>query len=196
MYEYLRGKLIDFSPIKATVEVNGIGYSLLIPLSSYSKLPAAGKEVLFYLSFIVREDSQRLFGFLTLLERNLFEKLTEVSGIGPKTALALIGHMEGNELQLAISRSDVNLLCKIPGVGKKTAERLVVELRDKIKTTAELAPAGAMVSGGGVASDAISALIHLGYNPLQAQKAIKTALSQSEREPELPNLIKAALRCF
>lgn len=194
MLEYIRGKLTEASPFKATVEINGLGYGVHIPLSNYSKLPQIGKEVILYLCLIIREDSHRLFGFLTKAEKELFEKLNDISGIGPKTALALIGHMDVSDLQLAVSRADINLISKVPGIGKKTAERLIIELRDKLKN---LEPTSSTpMPHKGVASDAISALIHLGYNPLQAQKAIKATLLSFEKEPPLGELITTALRCM
>lgn len=156
-------------------------------------MPAIGSTVTLYVSFIVREDSQKLFGFLTTHQRDLFESLIEVSGIGPKTGLALIGHMEINELQAAISQGNIQLICKIPGIGKKTAERLIVDMRDKISKSSPLS-LEAPSQEQGVISDAISALIHLGYNSAQAQKAIKTALTQTPTPPELAKLITSALR--
>ena len=119
MYEYMKGKLVEASPSKATIDIGGIGYCLLIPLSNYSHLPPLGSEILFYVSLIIREDAHTLYGFLSRTERTLFEKLTSISGIGPKTALTLIGHLEPHDLQLAISQANVALLCKVPGIGKK-----------------------------------------------------------------------------
>jgi holliday junction DNA helicase RuvA len=190
MYEYMKGKLSHATPTQVTLDLGGIGYALSIPLSNYSKLPRLGEEVLFYLSLVIREDAHTLYGFLTRTERDLFLKLTSISGVGPKTALALIGHMEASDLQLAISQSNINLLCKIPGIGKKTAERLVVEMRDTLKK----APLVDLKEADGPVSDALSALIHLGYNPLQAQKALKAAVANSKEELDLPKLITAALR--
>jgi Holliday junction DNA helicase RuvA len=195
MLEYLKGKLIEATPLKAVVDIGGLGYQLLIPVSSFSKVPPLGKEVLFYVSAVIREDSHKLFGFLTRGERDLFEKLLDVSGVGPKTALAFIGHLPLEELQSAIAHSNIALLCKIPGVGKKTAERLVIDMRDKVKNL-QLEGIGSPLLAQGSVADAVSALIHLGYNPLQAQKAIKTALGTSKEEPPLAQLITAALRCI
>lgn len=196
MYEYLKGTLIEASMSKAVVDVNGVGYCLLIPFNNFSKLPTVGSSTTFYISFVVREDSQKLFGFLARQERDLFESLLEVSGIGPKTALCLVGHMEIRDLQAAISQGNIQQICKIPGIGKKTAERLIVEMRDKIKKGMGAAQGpSADVQEQGTAADAISALINLGYHSSQAQKAIKTALNQFKGEPELAKLITAALRC-
>jgi Holliday junction DNA helicase RuvA len=122
-----------------------------------------------------------------------------VSGIGPKTALALIGHMESHELQLAILKGNVAVICKVPGIGKKTAERLIIDMRDKVKDAEKLqttASSSKKDSPSSLASDAIGALLHLGYNQLQAQKAIQEALSRSKNEPKLAELITLALRCI
>lgn len=199
MYEFIKGTLVEASISKAIVDVQGIGYHLLIPFNNFSKLPAIGATIIFYVSFVVREDSQKLYGFLTQHERDLFESLLEVSGIGPKTSLCLVGHMDIRELQAAISQENTQLICKIPGIGKKTAERLVVEMRDKIKKSMDSSNLPRPLQNSeeeGPVADAISALIHLGYNSSQAQKAIKTALNKVEGEPELAKLITAALRCI
>ncbi len=141
----------------------------------------------------MREDSHKLFGFLTRHQRDLFESLIEISGIGPKTGLALIGHMEINDLQHAIKEGNIQRICKIPGIGKKTAERLIVEMRDKVKK--EISQSAAHpVQEAGVVGDAISALINLGYHSAQAEKAIKIALNKMQGEPELAKLITWALR--
>ena len=200
MYEYIKGTLIEATPSKAIVETGGVGFSILIPFSHFSKLPQIGAPLTLFVSFVVREDAQRLFGFLTRRERDLFENLIEVSGIGPKTALCLIGHMEISDLQIAITQGNIPLICKIPGIGKKTAERLVVEMRDKLKkegvSSSPLPSLEHLGTSQSVISDAISALMNLGYNNTQAQKAIKTALGKLDEEPQLAALITTALRCI
>jgi Holliday junction DNA helicase RuvA len=199
MFEYIKGTLTQASPVKVTLETHGVGYLLFIPLNNYAKLPNIGSPLTLYVSSVIREDSHRNYGFLTLDQRDLFEGLIEVSGIGPRTALALLGHMEINDLQFAIAQGNVTAICKIPGIGKKTAERLVIELRDKVgkhSDRSSLTHPSSSLGGQGVISDAISALINLGYNPIQAQKAIKTALEKEEKEPELARLITTALRCL
>lgn len=195
MFEYIRGKLVTTLPHKAVVDVGGVGYLILIAPSTYSRLPQLGQEVIFYVSPIVREDAHLLYGFLSQSERDFFNKLNLVSGIGPKTANALIGHLEIADLQMAILHGNASLLSKIPGIGKKTAERVIVEMRDKIKNDktnpiSVLDPEGSR----GVVADAISALTNLGYQPIQAQKAVKKALGEGEKEPELGRLITLALR--
>lgn len=197
MYEYIKGILIEANLSKVTIETNGVGYSVLIPLNIFSKLPAIGSQTILHISFVVREDSQKLFGFLTRGQRDFFESLIEIAGIGPKTGLCLIGHMEIQELQAAISRGQTQLLCKIPGIGKKTAERLVVEMRDRIKKMtgpSGLYPLEASCDEEGVVADAISALVNLGYNSARAQKAVKAATARTQEPQELAKLITSALR--
>jgi holliday junction DNA helicase RuvA len=197
MYEYIQGKLVQATPNKAIVETHGIGFCLLIPFNNFAKLPAAGESVTLFASFVVREDSQKLFGFLTCHQRDLFESLIEISGIGPKTALCLVGHMEISELRVAISQANTQRICKIPGIGKKTAERLIVEMRDKIKKTVGDSSLVHPLQTDGesyVVADAISALMNLGYNHAQSQKAIQTVLGKTEGEMGLAALITSALR--
>lgn len=195
MYEFIRGKLVASSTLKAIVDVNGIGYSISVGLNTYSDLPQLGEEVVLYTSFVVREDSHTLYGFLTQAEREFFEKLTHISGIGPKTAMALLGHIDLIDLQMAILHENVALISKSPGIGKKTAERLVVEMRDKIKQD-KTNPAEPSELGQkrGIIGDAISALIHLGYHPIEAQKAVKKVSIDPAKEPDLGKLITAALK--
>ena len=205
MFEYIKGILTESNPSQVTIEAYGIGYLLLIPLNNYSKLPQVGEPFTIYVSTVIREDSHKNYGFLTRDQRNLFENLINISGIGPKTALALLGHMEIDDLQSAITQGSSTLLSKIPGIGKKTAERLIVEMRDKIKKLdGKLSshPLSNKEGVSGVIGDAINALIHLGYHPSQAEKAIKIALDKTAQEkgetasPELAQLITAALRCI
>jgi Holliday junction DNA helicase RuvA len=193
MYESIKGQLIDKTPLRAIVEASGIGYRLTIPLSTYTKLPPLEKQIQLFLSHVVREDSQTLYAFLTREERDLFELLITISGIGPKTALAIIGHMEMGAFQRAIGSADVRLLSKIPGIGKKTAERLVIEMRDKFKGGKKEKPL--LLSGGGdLLSDAMNALLHLGYNPLAAQKAVQSVIEERKEESDLGKIITAALQ--
>lgn len=191
MYELIKGNLIDKSPIRAIVETGGIGYRLAIPFNTYTRLPNLQKEVLLFLTQVVREDSNTLYAFSEKEERDLFETLITVSGIGPKTALAIIGHLELAAFHRAIASADYRLISKIPGIGKKTAERLVIEMRDKVKKTS---PQGAAFSGeGGLLSDAVGALLNLGYNPLEAQKAV-SAVMEGNQEKNLGKIITAALQ--
>lgn len=191
MYESIKGQLIDKTPLKAIVEAGGIGYRLSIPLSTYTRLPALDKPIQLFLSHVVREDSETLYAFLQKEERDLFEVLITLSGIGPKTALAIIGHVELGAFQRAIASADVKLLSKIPGVGKKTAERLVIEMRDKFKGGKK---GGALPLSSGLVGDAINALLHLGYNPQEAQKAVESVLEEKKEETDLGKIITAALQ--
>lgn len=195
MLEYIRGKLTSSTPEKAVVEIDGLGYRVYIPFSTYAKLPAAGQEVLLYVSTVIREDHHRRFGFISQNERDLFEEFNQISGVGPKTALALVGNIDIVDLQAAVAQKNINALCKVPGIGKKTAERLVIELKDRLKKLSM--PPAAITSIGREApaiEDAIAALINLGYPLPRAQKAVKLVIDHSEGEPELSKLITLALR--
>lgn len=194
MYEFIRGKLISSSAARAIVDVGGIGYSISVGLNTLTRLPQMQQDVVFYLSFVVREDSHTLYGFLTLAEREFFEKLTNISGIGPKTAIALLGHIELVDLQMAILHGNVALISKLPGIGKKTAERLIVEMRDKIKQDKTNPVSSEPGQARGVIGDAISALINLGYHPIEAQKAVKKVALDSSKEADVGKLITAALK--
>lgn len=193
MYESIKGLLVDKTPLKAVVEAGGIGYRLTIPLSTYTRLPALEKPIQLFLSQVVREDSNTLYAFLSKDERDLFETLITVSGIGPKTALAIVGHMEIGLFQRAIANADVRILSKIPGIGKKTAERLVIEMRDKFKggKKSQQVP---LNQADGIVGDAMNALLHLGYNPLEAQKAVLAAVEERKDETDLGKIITAALQ--
>ena len=194
MYEAIRGTLKEKEPLKAVVESAGLSYRLSIPLSTYTRLPALETSVHLFLSHVVREDSHTLYAFLIKEERDLFETLIGLSGIGPKTAAAIIGHIELGAFQRAIASADVRILSKIPGIGKKTAERLVIEMKDKLKGKGKDLPIHLHASGGDLASDAVSALLNLGYNPLDAQKAVQSVLTEKKDEADLGRLITAALQ--
>ena len=197
MFEYIKGTLVSITPNSAVVDVGGIGYFLSTPLSVFSAIGKIGSEVTFFISSIIREDSHRNFGFLSAQERNFFEKVSSVSGIGPKTALALIGHLDSGALQTAITTGNTTILSKIPGIGKKTAERLIIELRDKVLKELKKSPLPStskhsLTKEDEMTNDALSALMNLGYNSLQAQNAIKKAL-EKEAPSDLSALIKTAL---
>lgn len=197
MYAYLKGRLVSAHPSFVIVDVQGIGYSLAIPCRLLGELPAIGELVQFYTSFVVREASQALYGFLCSQERDLFEVLMNVTGIGPKMALGLIGHLTFDELNHAVACQDFPTLCRVPGVGKKTAERLVVELKDKLP---HLVPIHAHAAYTITSSkpqhvqDAMLALINLGYNQSTAQKALKQSLQALPETADLALLITTALK--
>ncbi|HEU64118.1 MAG: Holliday junction ATP-dependent DNA helicase RuvA [Candidatus Anoxychlamydiales bacterium] len=192
MYEYIKGKLIEVDTQRAIIDVNGVGYKVFIPASIYQDL-IDKDQITLHTSYIVKEDSQTLFGFLTKLQRNVFEMLTTVSGIGAKTAVLLLGHLEIDNLHIAIQNADIRLISKVPGIGKKTAERLILELRDKFKKINQKYSDTNLDKKTTIASDAIAALMNLGYNPSQAQKAVKSAIQDLD-EPDLSSLITKALR--
>lgn len=198
MYSHFRGELISLSPSQVVIEIGGIGYQIFIPANAFPKLPQTGSTLLIYTSFIVRESSQTLYGFLSSQERDLFEILLTVSGIGPKLALNLIGHIAMQDLQFAICNHDIASLSKVPGIGKKTAERLILELRDKLPslmpTFSDLAISVTQDPQSQLIIDAMSALIHLGYNQLTAQKAIKKSLKELPDGSDLPALITHSLK--
>lgn len=196
MYEYIRGVLAKVEPTKAVIDVSGVGYHLLIPLNVYNELCLlTQKQVTLYCSFVVREDSQRLFGFLDESSRNLFLTLSDVSGIGPKTALSILGHMSIDELKLALHHSDSLSLSKVPGIGKKTAARLIVELKDKVGAPEKEISLKSIKGPSSTVQDAISALIHLGYQRSSAEKAVKMATNDGLEIPPLSELISKALKC-
>ncbi|HOK44692.1 MAG TPA: Holliday junction branch migration protein RuvA, partial [Bryobacteraceae bacterium] len=141
MIAHLRGTLLEKHPNQAVVEAGGVGYDVAIPVSTYSALPEAGREVTLRIYTHVREDTLALFGFLTREEKLLFERLISVSGIGPKLAITVLSGLPAADLSAAVRAGDVNRLTRIPGVGKKTAERIVLELRDKLPASAEAAAA-------------------------------------------------------
>lgn len=199
MYAYLKGTLIHSTATCVVVDVHGVGYQVLIPCSLLGALPQLGNPVQLYTSLVVREFSHALYGFLSAQDRELFESLMNVTGIGPKLALSLIGHLSFDSLQMAISQDDLITLCKVPGVGKKTAERLIVELRDKLpsmagqsKTTSPFAMQ--LPSGRGDIQDAVLALINLGYTQNVAQKAVKQSLKELPKECHLAELITQSLK--
>jgi holliday junction DNA helicase RuvA len=171
MIAHLRGKLIARHPNQAIVEAGGVGYDVAITVSTFSDLPPLGTEVALHIHTHVREDQLALYGFLKKEEKQLFEKLITVSGIGPKLAVTTLSGMAAQELGNAIRGNDVPRLTKIPGIGRKTAERLVLELRDKLPMVGPEAPA-ALPALSSVQEDVLSALLNLGYQRAMAEKAL------------------------
>lgn len=183
MITFLEGTLAESLPTHIVVNVGGIGYEVLIPLSSYDKLPVNGKPIRILTHLQVREDAHILFGFMTPAERDLFRLLiNHVSGIGPKLGLAVLSGMSVMSFKSAVVNSEAGLIAKIPGIGKKTAERIILELKDKVGVAAawEAASAGHTPSAEDVKiNDAVLALISLGYKQVDAHKAVKKALAES-----------------
>jgi Holliday junction DNA helicase RuvA len=199
MLTYIKGILTQSCTHHVTLETHGIGYKIHIPIHLYSGLPPLQSEMKLHTSFIIREYSQALYGFLSPNERDFFEQLLEVSGIGPKLALSLIGHLPLPDLAKAIAENNIAHLCKVPGIGKKTAERLIIELRNKIQhptpyTSADLSLESSNDPRSQAINDAMSALINLGYNQMTAQKAIKKSMQDLSDTVTLAELITAALK--
>ncbi len=174
MIAHLRGKLLAKHPNQAILETAGVGYDVTISVPTFSDLPAVGSEVALHIHTHVREDVIALYGFLRPSEKLLFEKLITVSGIGPKLAITILSGMAADEMVGALRGNDVARLTRIPGIGKKTAERMVLELRDKLpETPSGLAPAAPSFSS--TEEDVLSALLNLGYQRPAAEKALSTA---------------------
>ena len=197
MITFLDGKLITALPTQAIVDVGGVGYEVFIPLSSYDKLPAAGQGIRILTHLHVREDAQILYGFMTAAERDLFRLLVNnVSGIGPKLALAVLSGMSVNNFKAAVVNSDVASLSKISGLGKKTAERIVLELKDKLGVAAAWEAASAVhapTPEQEQANEAVLALIALGYKQIDAHKAVRELQEKDEAKPA-EELVKLALK--
>lgn len=190
MYAYIKGMLVESTPKEAILDVNGVGYALLIPISDFGRLPQVGSPLLLYTSFIVRELSQTLYGFLKREGRDLFEELIGITGIGPKMGLSIIGHLTPEELQEAVRSHDIARFIRVPGIGKKTAERLLVEMQGRFKlTTMSYVP-----QSKGHVSDALTALMQLGYSQTAAEKAICKAAEGLASDCDLSALITAALK--
>jgi holliday junction DNA helicase RuvA len=171
MIAHLRGTLLSKHPNQVVVETAGVGYEINISVPTFSELPAKGAEIALHIYTHVREDLIALYGFLRPGEKQLFEKLITVSGIGPKLAITILSGMAANEVAGAIRGNDLARLTKIPGIGKKTAERMVLELRDKVPETVE-ASVSRTPAVSAVQEDVLSALVNLGYQRTAAEKAL------------------------
>ena len=189
MIAHLRGTLIAKHPNQAVVEAGGVGYDVAISIPTFSDLPAAGSEVALHIHTHVREDAIALFGFLRIEEKGLFEKLLAVSGIGPKLAITILSGMPVADMIAAIRVGDVARLTRIPGIGKKTAERMVLELRDKVEEFGAAAPAKRVSA---LEEDVLSALVNLGYQRAAAERALAIA-ARSGAAGEFDTLFREAL---
>lgn len=196
MISHLRGALLEKNPNMVVVDVHGVGYEVTIPVSVYSSLPAIGAEVALYIHTHVREDALSLFGFVSAAEKALFEKLISVSGIGPKLAVTALSGLAAPDLIAAIRNGALEQLVKIPGVGKKTAERMVLELRDKldlIGVPARAAGASPAQSFNATEEDTISALMNFGSTRASAEAAVTKARS-AEGANDFDALFRRALK--
>ena len=198
MITFLQGKLVESLPTQVVVNVNGIGYVVLIPLSSFDKLPPPGGDVKILTQLIVREDAHILYGFMSVTERDLFRLLiNHVGGIGPKTALNILSGMNATAFRGAVASSDVKSLSQISGVGKKTAERIVVELRDKIGAAGALEAASAkhsLSSDDQKTNDATLALMALGFKQPDAHDAVRAAQAMLGSAATTEQIIRACLK--
>ena len=193
MIAHLRGRLLSKQPQQVIVEAAGVGYDVTISVTTYSSLPAEGAEVALHIHTQVREDTLALFGFLDRNDKRMFERLITVSGVGPKLAVTIQSGLPADRLVAALRAHDHATLTRIPGVGKKLSERLVVELKDKMEDMAAAAPA-AVAAAGPAAEDVLSALVNLGYQRPTAQKAIEAAVAKDKSMGEhFDALFRAAL---
>lgn len=199
MITFLRGKLTEALPTQIAVDVGGVGYELLIPLSSFDKLPARGNDITILTHLSIREDAHVLYGFMSTAERDMFRLLVNaVSGIGPKTALNILSGVNISALRTAVATGDVKSLSQISGVGKKTAERIVVELKDKLGKAIALEPGGGARTASSADdqkfNDAVAALAALGFKLMDAHEAVRGAQALLGVEAGVEQLVRAALK--
>ena len=203
MFGRLNGLLVEKQPPEILIEVSGVGYEVQMPMTCFYDLPAVGEQAIIYTHFVVREDAQLLFGFNNKTERALFRELLKANGVGPKLGLAILSGMSAQQFVSCVNNEDATTLVKLPGVGKKTAERLVLEMKDRLKDwgndlftpfsdNAVIEPSSDdTLVANNAADDAVSALVALGYKLPQAQKAVKT-VNKPDMTTEV--LIKEALK--
>jgi len=191
MIALIEGKLLEKSKDSVVISAGGVGYLISVPMSTLDNLPDTGGVVSLRTYLHVREDTLQLYGFLTLQERGLFEKLISIKGMGPRGALAALSSLNPERLVLAIEQSQVSLLSRVPGMGKKTAERMVFELKGKLT---DLIPLEVMAGrAGSVGEEAVSALVSLGYSDSRAENAIRKVLKDAEEGIESGELVRRAL---
>ena len=198
MITFLHGKLVEALPTHVTVDVNGVGYEALIPLSSFDKLPQPGQPVKLLTQLVVREDAHTLYGFMTSVERDLFRLLVHtVSGIGPKTALNVLSGISVTAFRGAVATGDLKALSQISGVGKKTAERIVVELKDKIGMAGAWEAASAkhgLSADEQRINDAVLALVALGFKQIEAHDSVRAAQAVLGTQAAVEELVRACLK--
>lgn len=200
MISRIRGVILEKQIQEVVIDVHGLAYEVQVPLNTALQLPGPGNEASLYTHFIVREDAQLLYGFSEARERELFRILIRINGVGPKLALTILSGMETSNFVLCVQNNDVNALVKLPGVGKKTAERLLVEVRDKFdapQTDGDSTAVNGHNGHHGEMRDAETALQSLGYKPVEASRAVTSAMRQLEeagRDIASAELIRVALR--
>lgn len=204
MIARLRGVVLESTPLQVVLDIGGVGYEVHIPVTTAEKLPPSGREATLFIHAVYREDSAALYGFAERRDRDFFRLLVErVSGIGPKIAIGILSRLSAELLESAIGRSDVALLAKCPGIGKKTAERLVIELKDKFvpgeASGGSAGEGGQPTAGGGAGAapspyqDAVASLITLGYKPADADKLVRKAASKLGENADVEALVRGAL---
>jgi Holliday junction DNA helicase RuvA len=194
MIGHVQGRLVQKLPPLLLVDVGGVGYEIEAPMTTIYKLPEIGQDIYLYTHLVVREDAHLLFGFATVEERRLFRNLIRVSGVGARMALTILSGIEADEFARCIQEGDTARLVRLPGIGRKTAERLVVEMRDRLsdwETPAAGGLAAAAAGGGDPVGEAVSALIALGYKPLEASRHVH-AVARDDMDCE--DIIREALR--
>ena len=198
MIGQIRGKLIEKNPPEILMEVGGITYELQIPMSTLYQLPELGRDLLLHTHFVVREDAQLLYGFYDKGDKAMFRALIRVNGVGPKLALGILSSMDVNEFVRTVRNNDVAAMVNLPGIGKKTAERLIIEMRDRLSEwdTGALSPTSASLSlaEAGIKKDAETALIGLGYKTPQATRAIAQVLKDNPEISDNEELIRLSLK--
>ncbi|MCF7982013.1 MAG: Holliday junction branch migration protein RuvA [Pseudomonadales bacterium] len=187
----IKGTLTEKTPPDILIDVNGVGYELQVPMNTFYRLPEINEVVVLHTHFVVREDAQLLYGFYDVQERSLFRALIKINGVGPKLGLAILSGIESNEFVRVVRNNDVNALVCLPGIGKKTAERLIIEMRDKLKDWHNEAGDDAEVNAGNrfgknqAVDEAESALVALGYKPKEAERAVKLVASEGMSNQDL-----------
>jgi Holliday junction DNA helicase RuvA len=196
----IKGTIIEKQAPELLIDVNGVGYEVFAPMSTFYRLPSLGEAVVLYTHFVVREDAQLLYGFFDKQERLLFRTLIKVNGVGPKLALTILSGIEADDFVRSVHRGDSDALVRLPGVGKKTAERLIIEMKDRLKdwqvdggNIMSMPVHDTVVSHNVIIADAESALVALGYKPTEAAKAIAAVKGDIESSEEL---IRAALKAM
>ena len=191
----LHGVLMRKEPPAILVDVAGVGYELESPITAFYELPAVGEKVTLYTHVVVREDAHLLYGFVREAQRRLFRELLKVNGVGPRVALAVLSGLTDEDFTRCVAEEDIDRLTKVPGIGRKTAERLIIEMRDKLPTVAVATSTAATESGlpapGDPVSEAVSALVSLGYKPNEASRAVRGIPTQGLNAEEI---IRQALK--
>jgi len=192
----IRGILVDKKPPEIQIDVAGICYEVQVPMSTLYQLPDLGKELTLHTHFVVREDAQLLYGFFEEKDKSMFRSLIKINGVGPKMALGILSSMQANEFVRAVRSNDINAMVKMPGIGKKTAERLLIEMRDRLKDWDDDTEAGSTQApvSASITNDAETALVSLGYKPQQAAHAIAAVLKANPEITGSEELIRRSLK--